>query len=209
MNSSEWDLRYQETERLWSPEPNVFVAEITAPLPPGTALDLGCGEGRNARWLASRGWTVTGVDFSAVALERARKDADAAGVNVRWIQADVTTWKPSARAFDLVVSCYLHLPAAEMRAALANAAQALRAGGMLLVVGHARVNLTDGVGGPQDPEVLYEPAEVVAWLPGGLRVLRAEHAYREVEKEGVVRRAIDTLVVATSDFDSESSDRLQ
>ncbi|ABK52262.1 Methyltransferase type 12 [Acidothermus cellulolyticus 11B] len=196
MEAEEWDARYAATDRLWSAEPNVFVAETVATLPPGRAVDLGCGEGRNAIWLARRGWQVVGVDFSTVALDRARAAARDAGVSVTWVQADLSEWQPEPGSFDLAVLAYLHLPAETMSSVLAKAREALRDGGHLLLVGHARMNLTVGVGGPQDPAVLYEPDDVIGWI-GDLTVERAEHVYRDVEVDGVPRRAVDVLVFAT------------
>jgi SAM-dependent methyltransferase len=145
---------------------------------PGAALDLGAGDGRNAVWLAQRGWRVTAVDFSTVALERGRALAAKVGVQVEWRLADLLEWIPPAEAFDLVVLFFIHLPASERRMVYARAAAAVRPGGTLLVVGHDRSNLTSGVGGPQDPAVLFSPDEIAGELPGGF----------EVERAAVVRR---------------------
>ena len=110
VNSEAWNRRYAGTELLWSATPNRFLVAEVEGLPPGRALDLACGEGRNAIWLAERGFEVTGVDFSDVALERARRIAAGRGVEVEWTHADVTEYEPPLRAFDLVVVLYLHLP---------------------------------------------------------------------------------------------------
>jgi len=191
----QWDERYASRELVWSAEPNVFVAEVAGPLPPGRALDVACGEGRNAIWLATRGWRVTAIDFSAVAIGKARRLAEAAGVAVDWLCDDVLAWQPLPENFELVLLSYLQLPAGDMAAVVGRAATALVPGGALLLVGHARANLAGGVGGPQDPSVLYEPGEAAAWA-GQLEVARAEHVYRSVDTPEGPRRAIDTLVVA-------------
>jgi 2-polyprenyl-3-methyl-5-hydroxy-6-metoxy-1,4-benzoquinol methylase len=198
MDRTAWNERYASQPLLWGAEPNRFVAaELRDLQPRGRALDLACGEGRNAIWLAKLGWTVTGVDYSEVALERARRLAADQQVAVEWIGADVVSFAPSPRSFDLVVIAYLQVPGPDRRAVLARAAAALRPGGMLFLIGHARINLTQGIGGPQQPEVLWEPADLrqeVAAL--GLAVQRAEHVRRPVETTDGVKDAIDTLLVA-------------
>ncbi|RFU43032.1 class I SAM-dependent methyltransferase [Actinomadura logoneensis] len=193
MDARGWDERYSGRDLVWSAGPNRFVAEECAGLPPGRALDLACGEGRNALWLAGEGWTVTAVDFSAVAIERARELAEARGVSVELLVEDVLTWVPPEGAFDLVVIAYLQLP--EMGEVLARAASAVAPGGVLVFVGHDRTNLTEGVGGPQDPAVLHTPGAVAGALPG-LTVQRAERVRRAVEVDGEERFAVDTLVRA-------------
>ncbi|MEV4256958.1 class I SAM-dependent methyltransferase [Spirillospora sp. NPDC049652] len=193
MDARGWDERYSGRDLVWSAGPNRFVAEECAGMPPGRALDLACGEGRNALWLAGLGWTVTAVDFSAVAVERARELAEARGVSVELLVEDVLAWEPPTGAFDLVVIAYLQLP--EMGAVLARASAALAPSGVLVFVGHDRTNLTDGVGGPQDPAVLHTPGAVAAALPG-LTVQRAERVRRAVEVDGEERFAVDTLVRA-------------
>lgn len=193
MDARGWDERYSGHELVWSAGPNRFVAEECARLAPGRALDLACGEGRNALWLAELGWSVTAVDFSPVGIARARELAEARGLTLDLLVEDVTTWKPPAGAFDLVVIAYLQLP--EIGAVLARASEALAPGGVLMFVGHDRTNLTEGVGGPQDPAVLHTPSDVTAALPG-LTVQRAERARRAVEVDGEERFAVDTLVRA-------------
>jgi len=195
MDAHDWNDRYAATALVWSEGPNQFVADTVQELTAGRALDLACGEGRNAIWLARQGWTVTAVDFSDVAIDKARQLGTAAGVAVDWRCADVAIWEPSAASFDLVLLSYLHLPDEQMSLVIANGRRALAPAGLLLVVGHARANLTDGVGGPQDPDVLYEPDDIVAKLDD-LEVLRAEHVVRTVATDSGPRQAIDTLVLA-------------
>ena len=195
MDAEGWDRRYATSELIWSAEPNRFLVDEVEDLAPGRALDLGAGEGRNAIWLAGRGWDVTAVDFSAVALDKARRLAEAAGVDIRLLCADAT--QAVDDTFDLAVVLYLHLPAAERRVAYRNAARAVAAGGTLLIVGHDTANLTSGVGGPQDPAVLFTAAEVVTDLEGtGLTIRRAEAVHRAVPSDGGDRTAIDALVRA-------------
>jgi SAM-dependent methyltransferase len=190
-----WDRRWAGERAHASTAPSGFLLDEAAALRPGTALDLACGAGRNAVWLAEHGWRVTAVDFSGVALRMARALAAERRVAVDWIEADVVTWTPPARAYDLVCVLYLQLPAPERRTALARAADAVRAGGTLLVVGHDLLNLTEGWGGPTQPDVLFTPDDVVAEI-GDLRVEKAERVRRAVEEPGAAREAIDALVRA-------------
>jgi len=188
-----WNRRWAGERANAATTPSAFLIAETETLPPGRALDLACGAGRNAVWLARRGWRVTGVDFSDVALQAARGLAASAGVDVEWIEADAATWPAESRAYDLVAVMYLQLPAAERRAALARAAAAVRPGGTLLVVGHDLLNLTEGVGGPTQADVLFTPDDVAAEI-GGLVVEKSERVRRVVEGAG--RDAIDALVRA-------------
>jgi SAM-dependent methyltransferase len=158
-DAASWDERYRVTEFVWATEPNRFLPPAIDGLPPGRALDLACGEGRNAVWLATQGWDATGVDFSATGLGKAAQLAETNEVTVEWIRADVTTWT-SIERFDLVVVFYLQLPEPARRAAFATAARCLAPGGTLLIVGHDLANLTDGVGGPQNADVLYTPDDI-------------------------------------------------
>lgn len=197
MDARAWDERYAAAELLWSAEPNRFLVEEVAGLAPGRALDLACGEGRNALWLASRGWRVVGVDFSAVALARARRMAAARQLEVEWVLADVRAWEPLPAGFDLVVVMYLHLPWQEMSPVLGRAAGWLSPGGTLLVVGHDITNLTGGYGGPRDPAVLYGPDDVAAAV-GGLTVVKAGRVRRSVDTAEGPKEAIDVLVRAVA-----------
>lgn len=198
MQREDWDLRYSERGLLWSAGPNRFLVAEVGDLPPGRALDLACGEGRNALWLAALGWRVTGVDYSEVAIAKARDRADAEETGVEFVCADLLDYEPEESAFDLVVVLYLQLPAAERRAVLGKAKAALAPGGTILVVGHDLTNLSDGVGGPSDPGVLYTPDDLVADL-SGLEVQKAERVLRDVD--GADRPAIDALVRAVRDPD--------
>lgn len=196
MDAAEWDAFYAERDLVWSATPNATVARELADLPPGRALDIACGEGRNALWLAERGWDVEAVDFSEVALDRARGLAATRGVDVRWRSVDLTVPPPFDPA-DLVVVGFLHLPRALLRAVHRRAADAVAPGGTLLIVGHARANLDGGVGGPDDPEVLLDLDEVRDDLAGtGLTIDRAEEFGREVETDEGPRTAIDAMVRA-------------
>lgn len=193
MRREDWDRRYEERELVWGAEPNRFLVAETETLPPGLALDLACGEGRNALWLAERGWRVTAVDYSGVALEKARRIAARRGVEAEWVAADLLEYRPEPGAYDLVIVFYLQIPAGERRRVLAHAAGAVAPGGTFLLVGHDSRNLTAGWGGPSDASVLYTPEQIAAELPG-LEIEKAELAYRRPEEAD--RDAIDALVRA-------------
>jgi ubiquinone/menaquinone biosynthesis C-methylase UbiE len=190
-----WNEKWRERLADGYDEPSRFLVAEAEALFPGRALDLACGVGRNAIWLAERGWQVTAVDYSEVALAEARRRAAARAVEVEWELADVTEWRPEAASFDLVCVFYLQVPAAERRIVLAQAARALAPGGVLLVVGHHLRNLTEGWAGPSSADVLYTPEDVVAEL-SGLVIERAEQVVRRVEDAEGDHEAIDALVRA-------------
>ncbi|HEU0335248.1 MAG TPA: class I SAM-dependent methyltransferase [Gaiellaceae bacterium] len=193
MKQERWNERYGGAELLWSSTPNRFLVAETEGLAPGRALDLACGEGRNAVWLAERGWRVTGVDFAEAALAKATELAAGRGVELELVHADLVDWVPPPRAYDLVVVLYLQLPAGERGLVLGRAAEAVAPRGTFLLVAHDLSNLTAGHGGPSDPAVLTTADEVATELPG-LTVERAECVARPVD--GAERPALDTLVRA-------------
>ena len=176
-----WEGRYRTAaergERLWGAEPNGWVAERVAALAPvaGTALDVGAGEGRNARWLASRGWRVTATDFSDAAVAGMRA---LAGVDV--VVADATRWR-APEPVDLAVLCYLQLPPEALAAAIARAAESLAPGGTLLGIWHDREDVARGLGGTMTPAIRTTPAETrEAAEAAGLRVELSGRRDREV-----------------------------
>ncbi|MGW2832682.1 class I SAM-dependent methyltransferase [Streptomyces sp. NPDC001286] len=198
MDAADWDQRYRGSELVWRAEPNRFVEEELRDLEPsGRAVDLAAGEGRNAVWLAERGWEVDAVDFSGVALEKAERLAAGRGVRLRTVRADLTGWTAPPATYGLALISYLHLPWPEMARVLTRAAACVRAGGTLLLVGHDAANPARGYGGPQDPGVLYKPEQVAdLWRPSA-DIVRAETVARPVtDAEGVVRTALDVLVRA-------------
>ena len=186
MRAEDWDERYAQRQQ-WSEGPNAQVADLLADLPPGTAVDLAAGGGRRALWLASLGWSVTAVDFSAVGIDRGRSRPGADAVT--WVTADVLTWSAPPSSLDLVLVAYLHLPTDDVLGLLDRAVDWLRPGGRLLLLGHDVDNLTRGVGGPQDPGILHS-AERLAPVAARLDVDRLGQVPRETP-EGT---AVDTLL---------------
>ncbi|MFI5778173.1 class I SAM-dependent methyltransferase [Nocardia sp. NPDC051570] len=218
MDAAEWDTRYSQSELVWGAPPNATVVEHVygldrriqlQPDEPGAeppalprALDLACGEGRNAVWLATHGWQVRAVDFSQVAIDKGRTVATRLSRSVRgrisWQCADVTDLEAAGVSgpFELILMVFLHLPAAPRRAVLTQAAERLSPGGTLLVLGHDSRNLTEGHGGPQDPSILFTPEDVVGDLAAAGEHMRVRVADR-VPRATEGRDAIDALVIAT------------
>lgn len=190
MDAFEWDQRYRSTDRLWSATPNLFVADRLKTIPPGRGLDLAAGEGRNAIWLASLGWKMTAVDFSGVAVERGSAHTD----EVEFVVADVLEWEP-ADSYDLILVAYLHLVASEFHAILLKAREWLASDGELFLIGHDVSNVSDGWGGPQYPEVLWDVPGIVGLLDG-MFIVEAQVVRRPVETEDGPRFARDALVRA-------------
>jgi SAM-dependent methyltransferase len=195
MDRHGWNDRYEGRELIWTAEPNQFLVSEVESLVPGRALDLGSGEGRNAVWLAEKGWHVTAVDFSEVGIAKGREMALHRGVEVSWVAEDLNRYEPPDAGFDLVILFYIHLPPEERAELLAKAVRAVGPGGTVLVVAHDLTNLDNGYGGPQDPALLYTPEETSAAF-SGLDVVKAGRVTRVVENEEGRFEAIDTLVRA-------------
>lgn len=205
MDADDWDRRYAATELVWSATPNAFFAEAVEHLPPGRAIDLGCGEGRNAISLASRGWQVSAVDFSAVAVDKGRRLAERQGVEVDWQVQDLSSWSPPPAGFDLVAVVYVHFPEPARSRLLERSLGAVAPGGTWVWVGHDLDNLSRGHGGPQDPAVLATVDELAGALGDGWEVERAEQVLRTVTLEPghgggddapATATAVDQLVIA-------------
>jgi SAM-dependent methyltransferase len=193
VSKEDWNRRYADAGLLWTAAPNRFLVAEVGGLDPGRALDLACGEGRNAVWLAEQGWHVVGVDYSDVGLRKAAELAADRGVSVELVEADLLAYQPEPLRYDFVCVFYLQLPAPERRRVLGRAAAAVAPGGTFLLVGHDLTNLEHGHGGPSDPAVLFTPEEVRKDLPE-LELVKAERVLRPIE--GAERPAIDTLVRA-------------
>jgi SAM-dependent methyltransferase len=196
VDARDWDRRWTDKLLHAHGEASSVVLDTLEALAPGRGLDLGCGNGRHALWLAERGWRVTAVDFSTEALRQARERAAATGVQVDWVEADLAAYEPERQAFDLVLVAYLHVPGPERAPIHAKAAAAVVRGGTLLLVGHDVTNIGTGAPGPTDPSLLYTPAGIVAELPD-LEIERAEQVRRPTALEdGTPVEAVDALVLA-------------
>jgi SAM-dependent methyltransferase len=193
-----WDELYGRRDRYWSGRANPLLVEVAGPLPAGRALDLGCGEGGDAIWLAGRGWRVTAVDVSATALDRAAGHAAEAGVAARidFQRHDLAhTFPPGG--FDLVSAQYLQSPLEFPRErVLRAAAAAVAPGGLLLVVEHGAV---PPWGRSSHPHVRFpSPEETLAALalrPGEWRTARLDTPHRQATgPDGETATLIDHVV---------------
>ncbi len=192
-----WEQRYAGDEDVWSGEPNPQLVAEVSDLAPGTALDVGCGEGGDVVWLARQGWTVTGADFSANGLARAARHAEQAGVADRtsWWQVDARTFDPAGREFDLVTTHFLHPPEGGMVEVARRLAAAVAPGGHLLVVGHAP--------SPDMPirheahrRAMFRAADLLPALPDGFEVVVAEDRPRTAVREGRTLEVEDATLLA-------------
>jgi SAM-dependent methyltransferase len=197
-----WDDRYRSSGRLWSGRPNAQLVAQTADLPPSDALDAGCGEGGDAIWLAGRGWTVTAVDVSAVALERAAARAADAGPQtagrISWQREDLLTWGPGPGRFDLVTAQFIHLPQGYLESLHRRLAAAVRPGGTFLVVGHHPDDLHANVGRTGPRHLFVSAADLAAALdPDGWDVVVATAVARpEADLDGHPATVKDTVLRA-------------
>jgi SAM-dependent methyltransferase len=188
-----WDERHAAGD-FEGQGPNPTLVSAVGQLRPGRALELACGSGTNAVWLAEQGWRTTAIDWSSVGLANGRAGATRAGVEVDWQERDLLEWSPPARAWDLVVIVYLHLPPPEREPVYAAAAAAVALGGRLVIVGHDRLHGVEGLAGP-DPDRLFTAEEIGRQLVAadpGLTVERAEVIRRVPLPE---RGPIDALLV--------------
>lgn len=196
MDASDWDAKYSAKDLVYGAPPNGDVVEFTTTLPRGRALDLACGEGRNALWLATRGWEVTAVDFSTVALTKGHRIAASSPKSVRerltWVHADVTDISPEPE-YDLVLVLYLHLTPAKRRKVIHSAIDALKPDGILMISGHHSDNLEHGVGGPRDPDILYTPSDLESDVGDRVTIRRCENRVRTTGSG----TAIDSLLLAS------------
>jgi SAM-dependent methyltransferase len=192
---AEWDKRYAEQQQLWSGRPNgALVAEI-AGLTPGRVLDVGCGEGADAVWLARQGWDVTALEVSSIALERAAVHARDAGVPVHWVHAELAVAGLPPGSFDLVSAQYpalLRTPdAAGERALLA----AVAPGGVLLLVHHAGFEDQPVHDGGFDPADYVWPSMVAALLNDDWVVERQEQRARVIPESGAGAHHVEDFVL--------------
>ncbi|MGD0312483.1 MAG: class I SAM-dependent methyltransferase [Acidimicrobiales bacterium] len=177
---AEWDERYASAEQVWSGEPNSSLVSEVEHLEPGTALDVGCGEGADAMWLGGRGWRVTAIDVSDVALQRAARAARQSCVHVHWVHAGLLDASLPPAGFDLVSAHYaalLHTPAHDAERRLLAA---VAPGGHLLVVHHADVDTEEAKAHGFDPADYVSPGDVASFLDDSWQVTFDERRPRRV-----------------------------
>ena len=198
-----WEDRYAEPGYTWSGNPNAVLVTETSDLTPGRALDVGSGEGGDAFWLAQRGWTVTGIDISQNALDKAKARIESndpeAAVRIRWEQHDLSEWSPPARSFDLISSHFMHLPNPRRSELFRDLATAVAPGGTLLIVAHDVSSLPAERHQAHFAELMYELDDILTAIDGEqLQIATAESRERPAtpaqEVDGPVR---DIIVRAT------------
>ena len=192
-----WEERYSGEQNVWSGEPNPQLVAEAAGLTPGTALDVGCGEGGDVIWLARQGWRVTGADFSANGLARAARNAEAAGVADRtdWWQVDARTFAADGRSYDLVTTHFLQPPDGGMVDVTRRLAGAVAPGGHLLVVGHAPSEAFTHLSASHR-NAMFLAEELVPALPDDFEVLVVEQRPRTVTRDGATFDIDDSTLLA-------------
>jgi len=197
-----WDARYRSTPALWSGRANPALVDEVDGLDPGRALEAGCGEGADAIWLAQRGWRVTAVDVSPVALGRGATAAEALGPEVagriEWVVADVTAWEPGVACFDLVSAQYLHLPSAVRGPVFEGLARAVAVGGTLVIVGHDVSDHDTTMHRPHEPDLFFTSDDIASTLDadGWVIVTRAAPGRTATDPDGHPVTVHDTVLRA-------------
>lgn len=191
-----WDDRYSASDQIWSGQPNSALVAEVADEAPGRALDVGCGEGADAIWLALRGWRVTALDVSSVALERARNFATAAGVDITWLHTGLLDAELPADGFDLVSVQYPALLKTSAHEAEGVLLQTVAPGGTLLAVHHADIDVDEARAHGFDPADYVGPAEVLAALGETWKVEVDETRPREVSAGGGAHHTKDQVLRA-------------
>jgi len=192
-----WEERYSGHESIWSGNPNAQLVSEVSGLTPGTALDVGCGEGGDVIWLARQGWRVTGADFSANGLARAARHAEEAGVADRaeWWQVDARTFAAGGRSYDLVTTHFLHPPDGRMVEVTRRLAEAVAPGGHLLVVGHAPSEVFEELAASHRG-AMFLAEDLLPGLPDAFDVLVVEQRPRTMTREGVTVDVHDSTLLA-------------
>ena len=201
MNREFWDDRYRQSTKLWSGNPNPQLVKHVQALTPGLALDVGAGEGGDAIWLAQRGWRVTALDFSQVALDRAKEHANAQGEAISqaidWNCTDLHTWQAPQAYFNLVSVQFMHLPSEIRRPIYRKLASSVAVGGYLLIVGHHPLDLKTTIKRPSNPDVLFTERDLVEDLDAQMQVIVQEASARTVnDADGNQVTVHDTVVLA-------------
>lgn len=189
---SKWDQRYATAAYAFGTEPNAFLVEVAPLIPPGPVLCLAEGEGRNAAWLAARGYEVTAVDSSRVGLAKAESLARARGVRIEAVAADLADYTIAPAGWAGIVAVFAHLPPALRRAVHRAAASGLRPGGVFVLEAYTPAQPAYGTGGPSQPELLYRLEELLDDL-AGLEIDIGRECEREVF-EGTLHTGLSAVV---------------
>ncbi len=192
-----WEERYSGEQKVWSGNPNPQLVAEASGLTPGTALDVGCGEGGDVIWLAQQGWRVTGADFSANGLARAAQHAAEAGVADRtdWWQVDARTFTADGRMYDLVTTHFLHPPDGGMVEVTRRLAEAVAPGGHLLIVGHAPSGVFTHLS-TSHRNAMFLAEELLPALPDDFEALVVEQRPRMMTRDGETVEVEDATLLA-------------
>jgi 2-polyprenyl-3-methyl-5-hydroxy-6-metoxy-1,4-benzoquinol methylase len=192
-----WEARYSGQDQVWSGQPNPQLVSEVSGLAPGTALDVGCGEGGDVIWLAQHGWRVTGADFSAQGLARAAAHAEQAGVADRtdWWQVDARSFAAEGRSYDLVTTHFLHPPDGGMVEVTRRLAEAVAPGGHLLVVGHAPSEDFTQLSAAHR-RAMFLAADLLPGLPDDFEAVVVEQRPRTTTRDGVTVDIHDSTLLA-------------
>ena len=194
-----WDTFYNERPSVWSGQPNPQLVTEVADLTPGSALDVGSGEGADAIWLARRGWTVTAVDISQVALTRGAANAaadDESAARITWDRHDLLQWAPPEASFDLISAQFMHLPKEEREALFTRLAAAVAPGGTLLIVGHHPTDMESGAHRPPRLDLFYTAEEIALLLDPGKWDIVTESRERVQNHDGEAITIHDAVLSA-------------
>ncbi|MBG6180511.1 class I SAM-dependent methyltransferase [Arthrobacter sp. CAN_A1] len=194
-----WDAFYNERPSIWSGHPNPQLVAEVADLAPGTALDVGCGEGADAIWLARQGWTVTAVDISQVALTRGAAHAvtdEASAARITWSRQNLLEWTPPESSFDLISAQFMHLPKDEREPLFTRLAAAVAPGGTLLIVGHHPTDMESGAHRPPRTDLFYTAEEIVLLLDPEQWEIVTESRERTQDHDGASVTIHDTVLRA-------------
>ncbi|MHA7275240.1 class I SAM-dependent methyltransferase [Arthrobacter sp. Hz1] len=194
-----WDAFYNERPSIWSGQPNPQLVTEVADLTPGTALDVGSGEGADAIWLARHGWTVTAVDISQVALTRGATHAatdEASAARITWTRQDLLQWAPPEFSFDLISAQFMHLPKEEREPLFTRLAAAVAPGGTLLIVGHHPTDMESGAHRPPRTDLFYTAEEIALLLDPAQWEIATESRERTQNHDGASLTIHDTVLRA-------------
>ena len=161
-----WDGRYRGSTAVWSGRPNPQLVSEVSGMPPGRAMDAGCGEGADSLWLAHKGWQVTAVDFSSVALDRARRHASAQAFpgSIAWEHRNLLRWTPPPGSYDLVSAQFMHLPSEDRDSLYKRLAASVATGGTLLIVGHSKTDIDAGARRPHGDGLFFKAIDIAGSL---------------------------------------------
>ncbi len=201
-----WEERYSGEQKVWSGNPNPQLVAEASGLTPGTALDVGCGEGGDVIWLAQQGWRVTGADFSANGLARAAQHAAEAGVADRtdWWQVDARTFAADGRSYDLVTTHFLHPPDGGMVEVTRRLTEAVAPGGHLLVVGHAPSGVFTHLS-TSLRNAMFLAEELLPALPDDFEALVIEQRPRRMVRDGEPIEVEDATLLARRAGDRQAA----